>query len=190
MKTEEEKKAKRKEYGERPKVKERKKEYNKQYYQKNKNKMKEQGEKYRRENKDKMKEWEIEYYKKNKKRILKRKKEAYKKNKGKILKRNKKWRGKNKDKIKESKLKRVYGISLEEYNKLLKKQGGVCAICRNKETIKQNGKIIDLGVDHNHKTKKVRELLCSKCNPALGNLNEDISLFYKCIEYLKKHQTK
>ncbi len=82
-------------------------------------------------------------------------------------------------------LKKIYGITIEEYNKLLKKQGGVCVICRNKEVSKRNGKIIDLAVDHNHKTGKVRGLICNNCNNTLGYSQEDISRLLKCVRYLR-----
>jgi len=69
----------------------------------------------------------------------------------------------------------------------LKQQGGVCAICRNKETKKVNNKTTKLSLDHDWETGKIRGLLCKDCNVTLGNLKDDISLFYKCIEYLKQH---
>lgn len=62
-------------------------------------------------------------------------------------------------------------------------QNGVCAICNQ---ININGR--KLSVDHNHKTGKFRGLLCLKCNLAIGYLQEDVSLFEKSIEYLKKYQ--
>lgn len=63
-----------------------------------------------------------------------------------------------KDKIKNAQLKRYYGITLEYYNQMLKKQDYKCAICR-KESTKS------LVVDHCHKSGKVRGLLCSDpCN--------------------------
>ena len=76
-------------------------------------------------------------------------------------------------------LKRNYSISIEEYNELFTKQGGVCAIC-GRESKKS------LGVDHEHKTGKVRGLLCSNCNTAIGQLNDDPKLLLKAIAYLTK----
>lgn len=80
-----------------------------------------------------------------------------------------------------------YGLTTKYYYRMLKQQGGVCAICGNNETIKQNGKVINLAVDHCHKTGKVRGLLCGRCNLTLGILKEDISLLYNYVEYLKQH---
>jgi hypothetical protein len=83
-------------------------------------------------------------------------------------------------------LKRVYKITLAEYQDLFKIQGGVCAICHNPETIvdAKNGLLRDLAVDHNHKTGRVRGLLCRRCNQAIGLLNEDKDLLQQMIDYL------
>ncbi len=80
-----------------------------------------------------------------------------------------------------------YGITEPEYYQLLKEQGGVCAICGNLKTKERNGKTVALSVDHNHKTGKIRGLLCSKCNFVLGNSNEDMNILANSITYLFKH---
>jgi hypothetical protein len=62
-----------------------------------------------------------------------------------------------------------YGLSLKGYATLFKKQKGVCGICQNPPKPGRN-----LHVDHNHKTGKVRGLLCFKCNRRLlGNRTAD-----------------
>lgn len=64
-------------------------------------------------------------------------------------------------------------FDLEElsYSELLEAQGGVCAICKKPETIKnQNGEVRSLAVDHDHSTGRVRGLLCFRCNVELGIL--------------------
>ena len=76
-----------------------------------------------------------------------------------------------------------YGISAEQYYEMLAQQKNVCKICGQKCSTKQT-----LCVDHCHKTKKIRGLLCIKCNTSLGMLNDDVSLFYKAIEYLKSYE--
>lgn len=78
-------------------------------------------------------------------------------------------------------LKRTYGISLDDYNKMYKEQNGKCGICG-----KSNLESGILGVDHNHKTGKVRLLLCSACNSILGHAKENIEILEKTIEYIKK----
>ena len=76
-------------------------------------------------------------------------------------------------------LKRLYGITVEQYEQLLTKQRGVCAVCgkRNKK--------IRLHVDHDHVTGKVRGLLCTGCNLSLGRLENK---WDKLHEYLGKTQ--
>jgi hypothetical protein len=71
-----------------------------------------------------------------------------------------------------------YGISLMFYDFLLITANGHCEVC---------GKEIDKHhVDHNHKNKKVRGILCMKCNMAIGLLNDDVSVLEKAIKYLNR----
>lgn len=73
-----------------------------------------------------------------------------------------------------------YGIDLPEYNRLFQIQGGMCGICNRHQSAFK----ISLAIDHCHKTKKVRGLLCQRCNMEVG-LFERLDL--KAIkEYLKK----
>jgi Recombination endonuclease VII len=80
-----------------------------------------------------------------------------------------------------SELKRRYGISLDEYNQLLKKQRGRCAICH---TSKPNGKDSMFYVDHDHKTGAVRGLLCHSCNIGLGCLSDNPARLRAAADYL------
>lgn len=86
-------------------------------------------------------------------------------------------------------LKKYYKISLEIYNKMLMEQNNVCAICFNPETSVNNAKnkIIDLAVDHCHKTGKVRGLLCAKCNSSLGKMQDSVVILQSAINYLIKN---
>lgn len=77
-------------------------------------------------------------------------------------------------------------ITVEEYNALLKKQNGVCAICG--VTANSNG--TRLCVDHCHTTGVIRGILCHNCNTTLGRVNDDISILQKCIEYLSNEKDK
>lgn len=76
-----------------------------------------------------------------------------------------------------------YGISLTTYEKMEAGQNGLCAICQR--TCKTGRR---LAVDHDHNTKKVRALLCTKCNTAIGSFDHDPSLLVSAIRYLKDHQ--
>ena len=85
-------------------------------------------------------------------------------------------------------LKRLYGINLEDYDKLYQSQNGCCGVCQKQ--LKARGKSKDSGVvDHDHVTGKVRGILCSACNTALGLLGENITTMLRAIEYTKKHTT-
>lgn len=83
-------------------------------------------------------------------------------------------------------LKKCFGISVEEYEALLKLQKGKCAICKQVENTKysKGGYIENLGVDHNHKTKQIRGLLCRKCNLAIGLFGENTKTMKNAIKYL------
>ena len=77
---------------------------------------------------------------------------------------------------------RKYGISLEQYDEMLKAQQGVCAICATSCDTGMN-----LAVDHCHDTNKVRGLLCKNCNTAIGLLKENVENMNKAINYIKFH---
>lgn len=87
-----------------------------------------------------------------------------------------------------SQLKSLFGITIEQYQKLRKKQNDVCAICGKKETVfdKRINQVRSLSVDHCHKTGKVRGLLCQNCNTAIGRWKDDIKIMKKAIKYLEK----
>ena len=90
-----------------------------------------------------------------------------------------KWRKANPDKAKNNELKKMFGITLKEYNEMLEKQNHTCAICDGEE--KFNG---SLAVDHCHSTGKIRGLLCTNCNRGIGHLKDSISNLQSAIEYL------
>ena len=92
-----------------------------------------------------------------------------------------------KNKLKESsrQLKKHYGIDLAAYNIILEAQNGVCAICKNPETLIIKGALCKLAVDHCHDTSKVRGLLCSKCNRGIGLLAHSVNNLASAIHYLK-----
>ena len=83
-------------------------------------------------------------------------------------------------------LRKTYGITIEQYNQMVGAQGGVCAICRSPETLTFKSKIKPLSVDHDHKTGKVRQLLCDRCNNVLGRVDDDKELLLRLSLYLEK----
>lgn len=70
-----------------------------------------------------------------------------------------------------------YGISLEDFQRIFSQQGGVCAIC---------GDHAPLAIDHNHRTNKVRGLLCGHCNRLLGCADDRIEILKAAILYLER----
>lgn len=82
-------------------------------------------------------------------------------------------------------LKRRYGITLEQYNEMLERQEGLCAICREPETLTMKGMIAALAVDHDPETNRVRGLLCFDCNTGVGKLGHDPERLAAAIAYLR-----
>lgn len=102
----------------------------------------------------------------------------------------KNWCAKNKDRRIASGLRLKYGLSLEEYDRMLQAQNNLCAICTSEETAKlgtTGGAASKLSVDHNHGTGAVRGLLCSRCNTGLGCFKDDILRLEAAVAYLRKH---
>lgn len=87
-------------------------------------------------------------------------------------------------KINEQRIKSVYDLSPEQYQILVEVQNGVCAVCKIPQ---KNRKSSQLFVDHEHKTGRIRGLLCHKCNVAIGFIKEDITVALNIINYLKQY---
>lgn len=118
---------------------------------------------YRKNNPEKYREWKRNNYIRHRKIIIKKTSEYSKSHpeiRRKIM------------------LKHQYGISEEFYNNLQDRQNGFCAICGIKPQ--------RLYVDHCHYTKKIRGLLCLKCNSMLGFCNDNITTLNNAILYLSK----
>ncbi|KKN73530.1 hypothetical protein LCGC14_0399720 [marine sediment metagenome] len=83
-------------------------------------------------------------------------------------------------------LKREYGLSLEQYDRLLRKQKNLCALCR--QPMKHGGRITakHAVVDHDHKTGRVRGILHAQCNSWLALLDNDSRLLFRLAKYLNK----
>ncbi len=83
-----------------------------------------------------------------------------------------------------------YGITMEDYNRMLAEQKGMCAICSRPERsrLRIGGVIRSLAVDHDHKTGEVRGLLCEACNRSIAQLGEDPKILRSAAEYLEHHE--
>ena len=151
--------------------------YRKEYYYKNRTELRAKQKEYNKENKDAIDATRARWYAKNKDKLAEQKKEYYES---------------NKDNIRDKRLKHRYEITPEQYDKMLKEQDYVCAICKQHNA---TGK--SLSVDHNHKCcpgKKscgdcVRALLCFKCNTTLGRFGDNPQLLRQAAEYIEKYKT-
>jgi hypothetical protein len=76
-------------------------------------------------------------------------------------------------------LRRKFGITVADYDCMLRAQGGGCAICGDPPRQESA-----LHVDHDPATGKVRGLLCFKCNNALGDFRDDARLLLNAVDYL------
>ena len=142
--------------------------------------------KWREENHDEIILKSKKYYTNNKEQLLTVVHEYYQKNKTMIKKYKKKYRRDNPNIAKEINIKASYGLIKEDYDLLFKQQSGKCAICKNEIV-----SMFDLKnkttahIDHDHKTGKIRGLLCFQCNHGLGNFRDKEKFLLSAIQYLK-----
>jgi hypothetical protein len=78
--------------------------------------------------------------------------------------------------MREAYYQRTYGISADEFDALLEKQGGVCAICAGADP---------KHLDHDHATGAIRGILCVNCNHGLGKFFDDVELLERAVAYLR-----
>lgn len=87
------------------------------------------------------------------------------------------WRARNPKRLLELNRQRRYGVTPEQYQAVLDRQGGRCYSCPATE---------GLCVDHCHETGRFRGILCDSCNKALGLLRDDVSRIERLKQYLKE----
>jgi len=86
----------------------------------------------------------------------------------------------SKRELQSRRLKRIRGITLDDYDQLLTQQGGGCAACGEPPTT------IRLHIDHDHVTGQIRGLLCRHCNSALGYGRDDPKILRGLADYLER----
>lgn len=94
-------------------------------------------------------------------------------------------KSKSSDYAKNNRLKDAYGITLEQYNQMFLEQEGCCYVCKKHQSLFKRS----LHVDHDHRTGKVRALLCQKCNSALGLVDDNVEVLEALISYLSIHSS-
>jgi hypothetical protein len=91
--------------------------------------------------------------------------------------------GERKEQSVRTTLLRRYGITPERQEEMRAEQGNKCSICEEEFTGSPH-------TDHDHKTGRVRSLLCGKCNQAIGLLDEDPTRMRKAADYIERHKNE
>ena len=102
-------------------------------------------------------------------------------NKVKELERARRWQRENPERMKaaqfERNLRKLYGLTLDQYHARQESQDFCCAIC----DLDDRG---NLYVDHDHKTKRIRGLLCNQCNTAVGLMQDNPNTLQRAAQYV------
>ena len=105
----------------------------------------------------------------------------------------KKWNKSNPEKVimmkRKHHLKNKYGLSLDNFRKLIEECDGKCKLCGKKMTFSAGLGNLTACVDHNHITGKVRGLLCYRCNLEIGFVEKfnNNGFIAKAVEYLNNN---
>jgi len=78
-------------------------------------------------------------------------------------------------------VKKKYGLTMEQVDAIILLQSGTCAICPTSVTRNSH-------IDHDHISGKVRGVLCGRCNPAIGKMQDDPARLRRAADYIEKHR--
>jgi len=92
------------------------------------------------------------------------------------------WRKNNPDNVRNIRLKTFYGISLEGYKQILEAQNHGCGICGKPPHMNNRS----MPLDHCHQTRRIRGILCSACNTALGTFGDSVDGIKNVLSYLER----
>ncbi len=149
------------------------KEYKRKYRAEHKKEIAEYARKYYRGHRDHIKEHSSNYGKIHLSEITKKRRAS-----------RKKYGALHRRELSEQRLRTRHGITLEDYAYMYRDQKGCCAICNTPE-----GELKKcLRVDHDHKTGKVRGLLCDRCNVGLGCFRDACVLLHMASNYISRRQ--
>lgn len=90
-----------------------------------------------------------------------------------------------KEALRRCRFKKKYGITIEQWKAMLREQDGRCAVCRTSDPGPRG-----FFVDHDHKAKKVRGLLCHRCNTGIGYLLDNPLVLRLAARYVEKHSQR
>lgn len=150
---------------------------------------------------DKMREYERERYKRN---GAERKRNARAKRREHYRAKHREWRGLNPEKVKawdtqkyrkqyaknpsrfwkrarKAHYKKQYGLTIEEYDTMMRKSGLKCKLCRLPFSA-----VRKKAMDHCHKTEKVRGVICRSCNAAMGLARDNPKTLLRMVAWLSK----
>lgn len=130
-------------------------------------------------------EWATSHPGRDGSRLCKSHREQRRKNYHKNYERNKQSSLRQQVQLRENTLSR-YGLTIFEYDELLRLQNFVCAICLRPESRTNYGGLKRLAVDHCHETYAVRGLLCGGCNTAIGLIGESLEVLENMRTYLER----
>jgi len=84
-------------------------------------------------------------------------------------------------------LNELYGIGIEDYDRILAGQGGGCAICDKPPVlVGRMANRATLVVDHDHETGAIRGLLCNPCNLMMGRYDSDPDFVSRLLDYVQR----
>lgn len=116
------------------------------------------------------KEYKKRYFQENKDRIRERKKKP------------------SKEKSAEYNMRWHYGVEIEDFNRVLLEQNGLCAICSIK--LDRSNRSTVPSIDHDHRDGSFRGILCHRCNVSLGLMDENPETLRSAIRYLESTNGK
>ncbi len=158
------------------KDKDKEREYKQRYYLENKEAIDARNKAYADRNKHLQKARGAKYYAANKEKVLAR-----------TLKHQKDNPEAGRRYARKQRLRKKYGLSLQDYDDMLASQQGKCAICGVElELMGRSRRAVC--VDHDHDTGSVRELLCGACNKGLGSFQDDPTLLCRAAVYITVHK--
>lgn len=134
---------------------------------------------WRKKNPGKSNIYNQRWYRKNKRRVAIVKNRWRKKNRLRLLQQSRVWKQRNPEKVKAMMFKSRYGHPFSVFEAIFARQNGLCAICKTGPA---------KFTDHDHRTGKIRGLLCPLCNFILGFAKDSILTLRSAISYLKKSQ--
>ncbi len=124
------------------------------------------------------------WYLANKNAVKRQSKRYYRKTRKRRLEVAEKWRAthpeQHRSNARRFKLQSKYGITPEQYDAMLAEQKGLCFLCGKPQ---KGGR--RLAIDHCHRTKALRKLLCDTCNRFLGIIERDPDWLTRALAYLK-----